>query len=76
MPHDREPAHPEMLDRWLVRGAIAVVVMLQLSLIDDFAYGTRWLAPALEITLLVPLMTLTLRAERLAWHAPVGTRDP
>jgi uncharacterized membrane protein len=58
-----------MLDSWLVRGAIVVVVTLQFSLINDFAYGTRWLAPALEIILLVPLTVLTLRAERLAWHA-------
>ncbi len=69
MPNDRESARPEMLDRWLVRGAIAVVVTLQLSLISDFEYGTRWVAPAFEIILLVPLTLLTLRAERIAWHA-------
>jgi hypothetical protein len=69
MPDDRESAHPEMIDRWLVRGAVAVVVTLQFSLINDFAYGSRWLAPVLEIILLVPLTVLTLRAEKLAWHA-------
>ena len=58
-----------MLDRWLVRGAVAVVVTLQLSLINDFAYGTRWLAPVLEVILLVPLTALTLRADALARHA-------
>lgn len=58
-----------MLDRWLVRGAMAVVVTLQFSLINNFGYGTRWLAPVLEIILLVPLTALTLRAERIAWHA-------
>jgi hypothetical protein len=68
----RESAHPEMLDRWLVRGAIAGVVALQFSLINNFGYGTRWLAPALELILLVPLTALTLRAERLAWHAQTG----
>jgi hypothetical protein len=69
MPGDRESAHPEMLDRWLVRGAVAVAVTLQLSLINDFAYGTRWLAPAVELILLVPLTVLSLRAETLAWRA-------
>jgi hypothetical protein len=65
----QESAHPEMLDRWLVRAAFAVAVTLQLSLINDFGYGTRWIAPVVELILLVPLTALTLRAERLAWHA-------
>ena len=69
MPDDDESRHPEMLDRWLVRGAIIVVVTLQFSLINDFGYGTRWLAPVLEIILLVPLTALTLRADILAWNA-------
>ncbi len=64
-----DDVHPETLDRWLVRGAAAVVVTLQFSLINDFGYGSRWLAPVLEIILLVPLTTATLRAERLAWRA-------
>lgn len=58
-----------MLDRWLVRGAFAAVVTLQISLINDFGYGTRRLAPFLEIALLVPLTVLTLRAEYLARRA-------
>ena len=58
-----------MLDRWLVRGACAVIVTLQLFLINDFGYGTRWLAPVLEIILLVPLMAFTLRAEIIARRA-------
>jgi uncharacterized membrane protein len=69
MPDDRESRHPEMLDRWLLRGAFAVVVTLQLSLHNNFEYGTRWLAPILEIILLVPLTALTLRADALARHA-------
>jgi hypothetical protein len=69
MRDDRESRHPEMLDRWLVRGAFAIVVTLQYSLINDFGYGTRWLAPAIEIILLVPLTALTLRADALARRA-------
>ncbi len=64
-----DDVHPEMLDRWLVRGAVAIVVALQFSLIHDFGYGTRWLAPIVELIILVPLTALTLRAERLAWGA-------
>jgi len=69
MPDDPAFAHPDILERWLVRGAVAVVVTLQFSLINDFAYGSRWLAPTLEIILLVPLTVLTLRAERVASYA-------
>ena len=71
MPDDRASlaTHPLILDRWLARGAIVVVVTLQFSLINDFAYGARWLAPVLEIILLVPLTALTVRAEHLARHA-------
>lgn len=69
MSDHQESARPEMLDRWLVRGAMAGVVVLQFSLINNFGYGARWLAPILELILLVPLTALTLRAERLAWRA-------
>jgi len=58
-----------MLDRWLVRGAFAAVVTLQFSLINDFGYGPRRVAPFLEITLLVPLTLLSLRADYLVRQA-------
>jgi hypothetical protein len=69
MTDDREHGHPKMLDRWLARGAVAVVVTLQLSLINDFSYGRRWLAPALELIVLIPLTILSIRAERVAWRS-------
>jgi hypothetical protein len=72
MPEHPGFVRPDILDRWLVRGAIAVVVTLQFSLINDFSFGTRWLAPTLEIILLVPLTALTLRAEGIAWHGATG----
>lgn len=62
-------AQPELLDRWLVRGAIAVVVALQFSLISDFGYGPRRIAPVVELVLLIPLEALTIRAERIARRA-------
>jgi uncharacterized membrane protein len=74
MSHDLEferlaPEHPEMVDRWLTRGAIAAIVALQFSLINDFGYGPRRIAPVVELILLIPITALTLRAERLAWLA-------
>ena len=69
MSDDHKFAHPEMLDRWLVRGVIAGVVTLQFALINDFGYGTRWLAPVVELILLVPITAATLRAEGLALRA-------
>jgi hypothetical protein len=69
MPGDQQFVHPAMLDRWLARGAVAVIVTLQLSLVDIFSFGHRWFAPAFELTLLVPLTALTIRAEVLAWRA-------
>src|SRR5262244_2174592 len=69
MSDPRKTPHPEMLDRWLARGAVAVIVILQFSLINDFGYGSRRLAPILELILLIPATALTLRAEWVAWHA-------
>ena len=63
------PRHPEMLDRWLARGAVALIVTLQFSLINDFGYGPRRIAPFIELFLLIPITALTVRAERLAWLA-------
>ena len=69
MGDDRQFRRSQMRDRGLVRVVVTTVVVLQLTLINDFAYGTRWLAPVLEIALLIPLMALTFRAEVLARDA-------
>lgn len=58
------PPHPDRvrtsrLDFWLARGAIACVAGLQLLVVNDLSLGPRWLAPALEVALLVPLTTIT-----------------
>jgi uncharacterized membrane protein len=71
MSDDREfarltPEHPQMLDRWLTRGAVALIVTLQFSLINDFGYGPRRIAPFVELILLIPTTALTIRAERRA----------
>ena len=46
-------------DFWLARGAVALVVLLQLFIINDFSFGPRWLAPILESLLLLPLSVAT-----------------
>ena len=44
---------------WLARGAVALVAGLQFFMINDFSLGPRWLAPLLEIALLIPLSFAT-----------------
>ena len=46
-------------DFWLARGAILVIVMLQIGIVNDLAIGPRWLAPGLELALLIPLSLAT-----------------
>lgn len=46
-------------DFWLARGAVVLVAGLQLIVINDFSFGPKWLAPALELMLLVPLAFAT-----------------
>lgn len=56
---DRPVAHIQPLDFWLARAAILIVAALQLSIINDFSLGPRWLAPSLEVLLLIPLSVAT-----------------
>ncbi|MDQ0469066.1 hypothetical protein [Labrys wisconsinensis] len=51
--------HSQALDFWLARGAVLAIVCLQLLVINDLSFGPRWLAPALELALLVPLSVAT-----------------
>jgi hypothetical protein len=53
-------------DFWLARLAVAAVAALQLSLGSDVALGPVWLAPALELALLLPLSVATAWNQRLA----------
>src|SRR5580765_4728111 len=56
------------LDFWLARGAVLTVVCLQLLVINQLSFGPRWLAPGVELTLLIPLSVAT------AW-TQVGIRN-
>jgi uncharacterized membrane protein len=63
------PLHQRAMDFWLARGAIVLVVALQLLVINDLSLGPRWFAPILELTLLVPLAFAT------AWNQRRARRD-
>lgn len=56
---DHSPPLAQPLDFWLARGAVLVVVALQLLIVNDLSVGPRWLAPALELALLIPLSVAT-----------------
>src|SRR6516164_3182677 len=48
-------------DFWLATGAIFVIVMLQIGIVNDLSVGPLWLAPSLELALLIPLSLATAR---------------
>ena len=56
-------------DFWLARGAVLVIVGLQIAIVNDLAIGPRWLAPAVELALLVPLTIATAWTQRHARKA-------
>jgi hypothetical protein len=57
--HIHDAALQRAIDFWLARLAVVAVVALQLTVINDLSLGPRWLAPAIEIALLVPLSAAT-----------------
>lgn len=74
--------HTHALDFWLARGSVAVIAGLQLLIINRLSIGPRWLAPGLELALLVPLSMVTAWTQgkvRTAttdqhWHVIAGRR--
>ena len=59
----------QALDFWLARGAVLVIVILQIAIVNDLMVGPRWLAPAIELTLLIPLSIATVWTQRGARKA-------
>ena len=57
------------VDFWLARGAVLIIVGLQIAIVNDLAVGPRWLAPVLEFALLVPLSIATAWTQRRARKA-------
>jgi hypothetical protein len=57
--HELALVHSHAIDFWLARGAVALVAVLQLLVVNDLSLGPRWLAPGLELALLLPLSVAT-----------------
>ncbi|MEO5868110.1 MAG: hypothetical protein ABIS14_15175 [Sphingomonas sp.] len=51
--------HTHRNDFWFARGSVAVIVGLQLLIVNKVTLGPPWLAPALELALLGPLSIAT-----------------
>jgi hypothetical protein len=52
------------MDRWLARGAVLLIVALQVGFVNDLSVGPVWLAPGIEFALLVPLSIGTIWTQR------------
>jgi len=57
------------IDFWLARGAVLVIVGLQIVIVNDLTIGPRWLAPSIEFALLIPLSIATVWTQRRARRA-------
>ena len=66
-PHKRLTGKP--IDFWLARGAVLVVAALQIGIVNDLTVGPRWLAPGLELALLIPLSVATAWTQKRARKA-------
>jgi hypothetical protein len=52
------------MDRWLARGAVLLIVALQVGFVNDLSVGPVWLAPGIELALLIPLSIGTIWTQR------------
>ena len=52
------------MDRWLARGAVLLIVALQVGFVNDLSVGPIWLAPGIELALLIPLSIGTIWTQR------------
>src|SRR3569623_122499 len=55
--------HTQALDFWMARTAVVAIVVLQLMLVHRVTLGPRWLTPAIELALLLPLSVATAWAQ-------------
>jgi len=69
MEHSHRHLTARPTDFWLARGAILVIAMLQIGLVNDLAVGPRWLAPGLELAILIPLSLATAWTQTRARRA-------
>lgn len=59
MSRDLKSIHTHAFDFWLARASVLLIVTLQLFLMDRLTLGPSWLAPLIEIALLLPLAIAT-----------------
>jgi hypothetical protein len=69
MPQPHKQLTDQAVDFWLARGAVLVIVVLQIAIVNDLMIGPRWLAPAVELALLIPLSVATAWTQRRARKA-------
>lgn len=69
MHHPLRAIHTHALDFWMARSSVVIIIGLQLWLGQHVALGPKWLAPAIEAALLVPLSIATAWAQDLAVKA-------
>ena len=56
MPGSQRHLTTHLVDFWLARGGILVIVGLQIGIVNDLTVGPRWFAPCLELVLLHSLI--------------------
>jgi hypothetical protein len=71
-PHRHLTTQP--IDFWLARGAVLIIVGLQVGIVNDLTVGPRWLAPSLELALLIPLSIATAWTQRRAYGASTNAQ--
>ena len=68
MQHQPVSSDAHAADFWLACSAIVAVAVLQFFLINHLSLGPRWLAPSIEIALLIPLAMAFRRRHKLSPH--------
>jgi hypothetical protein len=71
-PHKHLTTQP--IDFWLARGAVLVIAALQIGIVNDLTVGPRWLAPGLELALLIPLSIATAWTQKRARKASTNAQ--
>jgi hypothetical protein len=74
MSHPHHHLLTRSIDFWLARGAVLVIVALQSGLVNDLTIGPRWLAPCLELALLIPLSIVTAWTQKRARKATTNSQ--
>jgi hypothetical protein len=74
MSHPHHHLLTRSIDFWLARGAVLVIVALQSGMVNDLTIGPRWLAPCLELALLIPLSIVTASTQKRARKATTNSQ--